>query len=300
VVRGGDVASVLPDDPAGHRQAEAALAEARSALPEAASGIRSAEAQVELARVTHGRMKELLDKRSVSQQEYDEAAARLRVAEAARDSLVAKRQQVEDKVRQAEQAVQSAAVVLGYANLTAPFAGRVVARKVDPGALAAPGQPLIELEQEGAWRLEANVEETRLGKIRPGQAAEVKLDASEEILHGRVSEIVPAIDAASRSFIAKIDLPSRGMLRSGLFGRASFAVGEREVIAIPTAAVLRQGQVESVLVAGNGTARARLVRLGAERGGFVEVLSGIAAGDHVIHPLPTGLADGSPVTESAR
>ncbi len=200
---------------AGHRQAQAALAEIKSALPETAGAIRSAEAQVDLARVTHGRMKELLDKRSVSTQEFDEAAARLRVAEAGRDSLIAKRQQVEEKVRQAEQALQSAAVMLGYANLTAPFAGRVAARKVDQGALAAPGQPLIELEQEGAWRLEASVEETRLGKVRAGQTVEVKLDASEETLHGRVAEIVPSVDTASRSFAVKIDLPSRAMLRTG-------------------------------------------------------------------------------------
>ena len=164
----------------GHRQAEAALAEAKSALPEIASAVRSADAQVELARLTHGRMKDLLDKRSVSQQEFDEAAARLRVAEASRETLNARRQQVEQKVKQAEQAVQSAAVMLGYANLTAPFAGRVAARKVDPGALAAPGQPLLEIEQEGNWRLEANVEETRLGSIRAGQPVDVKLDASEE------------------------------------------------------------------------------------------------------------------------
>lgn len=284
----------------GHRQAEAALAEARSGLPETAGAIRSAEAQLELARVSFGRMKDLLDKRSVSQQEFDEAAARLRVSEAARDSMLAKRQQVEDKVRQAEAAVQSAAVMLGYANLTAPFSGRVVARRVEPGALAAPGQPLLEIEQEGQWRLEANVEETRLAKIRLGQAVEVKLDASDETLNGRVAEIVPSVDAASRSFIVKIDLPARAMLRSGLFGRAGFGLGEREVIAVPTTAVLRQGQVETVLVVDSGVARARLVRLGAERNGSIEVLSGLAVGDRVIHPVPAGLADGGAVTERAR
>ena len=279
----------------GHRQAEAALAEARSALPEVASAARSADAQVELARLTHGRMKDLLDKRSVSQQEFDEAAVRLRVAEASRESLNARRRQLEEKIKQAEQGVQSAAVMLGYANLTAPFGGRVAARKVDPGTLATPGQPLLEIEQEGSWRLEVNVEETRLGAIRSGQAVEVKLEASEETLHGRVSEIVPAVDPSSRSFLAKIDLPSRPMLRGGLFGRALFRTGEREVLAVPAGAIVRQGQVESVFVEDAGMARARLVRLGAERDGEIEVLSGLAAGDRVIHPAPPALADGAPV-----
>ena len=280
---------------AAYRQAQATLAEATSMLPETAAAIRSAEAQEELARLTHGRMKDLLDKRSVSQQEFDEAAARLRVAQAARESLVAKRQQVAERIRQAEQALQSAAVMLGHADLAAPFAGRVTSRKVDPGALAAPGQPLIELEQEGAWRLEVNVEETMLSRIGGGQAVEVTLDASGEAIQGRVSEIVPAVETASRSFLVKIDLPSRPMLRSGLFGRAHFRKGEREVIAIPRGAVSRQGQVETVWVDDGGVARVRLVRLGSEHDGAIEVLSGLGAGDRVIHPAPAGISDGAPV-----
>ena len=85
------------------------------------------------------------------------------------------------------------------------------------------------------------------------------------------------------------------MLRSGLFGRALFHTGEREVLAVPAAAVSRRGQVESVFVEDAGVARARMVRLGAERDGSVEVLSGLAAGDRVIHPVPPALADGAPV-----
>lgn len=283
------------DIEASHRQALAALAEAKSAGPEVASAIRSAEAQVELARTTLKRMQDLLDKRSVSQQEFDEAAARVRVAEAAREGAMARQQQVGERVRQAEQAVASAAVMLGYADLTAPFAGRVSARKADPGALATPGQPLLELEQEGGWRLEAAIEETRLGAVRPGMTASVRLEALDEALTARVTEIVPAVDSASRSFIAKLDLPSRPVLRSGLFGRAEFRSGEREVLAVPEAAVMHQGQVDSVLVADQGIARARLVRLGAARGGQVEVLSGIAPGDRIIHPRPASLADGERV-----
>lgn len=283
-----------------HRQAQAALAEAKSALPEVASAIRSAEAQADLARVTLRRMQDLLDKKSVSQQEFDEASARLRVAEAGRDAAMAKKQQVEDRVRQAEQGVASAAVMLTYAELTAPFAGRVSARKVDPGTLAAPGQPLLELEQEGSWRLEAAVEETRLGAIRPGMTALVRLDALDEVLTARVVEVAPSVDSASRSFIAKLDLPSRQVLRSGLFGRAEFRTGERDVLAVPEAAIIRQGQVDSVLVASDGVARTRLVRLGAARAGELEVLSGLAAGDRVIHPRPAALSDGAPVRERAQ
>lgn len=287
------------DADAAHRQAEAGLEEAKSALPEAASAIRSAEAQTELARVTLRRMQDLLDKRSVSQQEFDEAAARLRVAEAARDAATARKQQLEARIRQAEQAVASAAVQLGYSDLTAPFTGRVAARKADPGTLAVPGQPILELEQEGAWRLEASVEEARLGSVRPGQTATVRLDALDEPLTGRVVEIVPSVDSATRSFIAKLDLPARSVMRSGLFGRADFPLGARDVLAVPEAAVIRQGEVSSVLVADQDIARVRFIRTGEARGGQVEVLSGLAAGDRIIHPRPAGLNDGAPVRAAA-
>lgn len=276
-------------------QAQATLEEARSAEPETAAAIASAEAQLDLAGTTLRRMKTLLDKQSVSQQEFDEAAARVRVAEAGRGMAVAKRRQLEEKIRQAGQAVQSAAVTKSYAELKAPFAGRVTARRVEPGNMASPGIPLLEIEQEGGFRLEASVGETRLGAVKRGEAVTVKLDALDISLQGRVTEIVPAVEESSRAFTVKIDLPSHPALRTGLFGRAEFAMGQRIVLAVPRTAVLAQGQVVSVMVADSGYARSRLVSLGASRGERVEVLSGLREGDKVIHPRPAGLIDGGRV-----
>ncbi|MCS7316488.1 MAG: efflux RND transporter periplasmic adaptor subunit, partial [Bryobacteraceae bacterium] len=91
--------------------------------------------------------------------------------------------------------------------------GLVVEKNVEPGNLAAPGAPLLVVEQEGAYRFEAAVEESRLGTVRAGQSVRVKLDALGRELVGRVAEIVPAVDAAARSFTVKIDLPAAGGLR---------------------------------------------------------------------------------------
>jgi hypothetical protein len=74
-----------------------------------------------------------------------------------------------------------------------------------------------------------------------------------------------------------------------------FATGARKVLTIPRAAVAEQGQLRSVLVAEEGVARTRLVRLGAERNQQVEVLSGLIAGEHVISPRQSGLLDGQRV-----
>ena len=69
--------------------------------------------------------------------------------------------------------------------------------------------------------------------MRVGQAVEVVLDAPDRKLNARVSEIVPAVDAASRTYIVKIDLPATPQLRSGMFGRAVFPLGTQKVVADP-------------------------------------------------------------------
>ena len=81
-------------------------------------------------------------------------------------------------------------------------------RSVEPGTLAVPGAPLLTIEREGAYRLEASVEESHLAAIRVGQPVSVTLDGVDRRIEARVSEIVPAVDAASRAYTVKIDLPA--------------------------------------------------------------------------------------------
>ena len=295
-VRPGQVIAVIEarEIDSGLKQAEAARDEARSALPEVDNAIAAARAQLDLAGATHRRMKSLFDQKSITQQEFDEAEARLRMARANHEMALAKRAQLEQKIRQAESAVAQAAAMKGYTEITAPFHGVVVERKAEPGMLAAPGMPIAVIEQSAGYRLEAAVEENRLGRIRPGMAVEVVLDALGAPLQGRVEEIVPALDPGSRTFLVKITLTG-GHLRSGMFGRARFALGERKALLVPPAAVVRQGQVEQIYVVTGGTARARLVTTGASHNGKLEVLSGLRPGDVVVAAPPAGLRDGSPI-----
>ena len=161
----------------------------------------------------------------------------------------AKRRQIAARVSQARAGINAAEIQRGYARITAPFDGVVTEKHVDQGNLTTPGAPLVTIEREGAYRLEASIEESRVRDIRAGQSVEVSLEALDRTLEARVSEIVPAVEAASRSYIVKIDLPALPGIRSGMFGRATFAVGKRSVLAVPAAAVREQGQLRSVLVA---------------------------------------------------
>jgi RND family efflux transporter MFP subunit len=277
------------------RRAEAALDEVRSAVPEADSAVAGAKANLDLVQTTFNRMQELWNKKSISNQEFDESSAKLKSAQAAYEMARARRAQLDTQAARVQQDVRGTEVARSYAEITAPFAGVVTAKSVDPGALAVPGAPLLTIEREGAYRLEASVEESRLSAIRVGQPVSVKLDGVDRTIDARVSEIVPAVDVASRSYTVKIDLPAVPALRSGAFGRASFSLGSRSPLAIPAGAVTERGQLQSVVVAENGVAHTRLITTGQKSKDQVEVLSGLTAGETVIFPVPPGLSDGAAV-----
>lgn len=284
------------------RRADALRTETEGAVTETENAIASARASVELARATHRRFQDLLAKASVSQQEFEESEARLKNGEAALEIALSRRRQVEARRSQAEAEVVAARVALGYATITAPYAGLVTERKADPGSLATPGEPLLTLEREGNLRLEAAIDESRLGLVQIGESVEVEIDGLNRTMTGRVGEIVPSIDPATRTFSAKIDLPGLPGLRAGMFGRAAFAAGKREAVLVPQSAVVERGQVRSVFVVEEDAARLRFVTSGEARGDWREILSGLTAGEQIVVAPSPLLADGGRVTiqEAAR
>jgi len=106
---------------------------------------------------------------------------------------------------------------------------------------------------------------------------------------------VPSVDAASRAYIVKIDLPAVANVRSGVFGRVRFPMGVRKVVALPPRALVESGQLQSVFVIEDGIARLRLVTIGERLQNAVEVLSGLSEGENLVSPVPSGLADGAGV-----
>ncbi len=273
---------------------QAAKAEAQDAIQEASYGLATAQAQLELAQVTHRRYEDLLNKASVSRQEYDQVSAQLRSAQAAVEMAQARRRQAESKLSQVEAQITGAEVTAGYARIEAPFAGIVTERRLDPGSLATPGMPILMIDQAGRYRLEAAIPESRLALLKIGQSVAVSIASLSETLDGKVAEIVPAVDAASRTFIARIALPPHASLRSGMFGRARIPAGDQVSLQVPSEAVITKGQLQYVMVVEGEVARRRLVTLGDLSDGRYEVLSGLRGGDQVVLE-PGDLADGGPV-----
>lgn len=279
-------------------RAEAGRDGLRSAIPETESAVALAGSQLDLAEVTFSRIQELLNKKSVTNQEYDEALARLKAGRAGLDMERARRTQLDAKIAQIEQEVRTARIQSAYSQIIAPFSGTIITRSIEPGTLAIPGASLFTVEHDGNYRLEASVEESRLSLAHVGTIVSVTIDGMKRAIPGRVGEAVPSVDAAARTGTVKVDLPPLPELRSGLFGRAFFDDGVRNVLAVPAAGVVNRGQLQSVYVAENNIVRLRMVTTGKRLNDTVEVLSGLNQGDRVIIPIPAGIADGAPIEVS--
>jgi RND family efflux transporter MFP subunit len=169
--------------------------------------------------------------------------------------------------------------------------GVVTSKQAEVGLLAAPGVPLLTLEDPSRYRLEASVEESMLKRVRLGTPVQISIDAlGPQELSGKVTEVIPTSDPASRSFTVKIDLAEEKgrygnppALRSGLYGRARFSVGQKEMIQIPQKTLLQQGQLVGVFVVdSSNVARLRLIKTGKRYGDQVEVLSGLNDGERLL------------------
>lgn len=271
-VRRGQVLAVIDE-----AQPRAALDRATAGELVAQQESTASESDFALAEATFKRYQTLYDRKSVSPQEFDEIKARYQAAQARREMAHAGQ-------AQAKAVLQQAHTALSYTHIVAPFDGVITEKKADVGTLANPGMPIFTVEDLRRHRLEASVNESDLQYVRQGQQVPVLVDAlGNRQLKGKVVEIVPAADPASHSFVVKVELPSDPSLRSGLFGRAQFARGERSALLIPRTAVVERGQLQGIYVLDqNRVAGLRYITLGRPSAGQVEVLAGLQAGETLV------------------
>lgn len=271
-VQRGQVLAVIDDS-----QPRAAVDRATAADGAAQQQLVAADSDLVLAESTLKRYQSLYERKSVSPQEFDEVRARQQAALARRDMAQAGQSQ-------AKAALAQARTTLEYTRIRAPFDGVITEKKADSGTFAAAGMPIFTVEDVRRYRLEATVNESDLRYVRTGQKVPVAIDALDSTgLQGKVVQIVPAADAASRTFLVKIELPADARLRSGLFGRAQFSRGERQALLIPRSAVVERGQLQGVFVLDqNKIANLRYVTVGKPSGSDIEVLAGLQNGERLV------------------
>lgn len=295
-VRPGDVLLTLDARAAEARtrQAIAAAEAAEQALVRIRGEQAAAAADHVLASAWHGRVSALRARESATAQEFDEATARLAAAAgriAASDAAV---EEATAQLAVARAAVDAARVEESFTVVRAPFAGTVTERFVDGGALATPGAPLVSLDEDGPRRVDARVDEARVGAVRTGDRVTVMVDTGqgEQTVAGVVAEVARAVAADQRAFTVKVSLPATAMPRTGSFARVRFHGDTRRGFVVPAGALRRHGQVTSVFVTEGDVARVRLVQVGETTDAGVEVVAGLDAGDLVVVAPGPALVDG--------
>jgi len=222
-----------------------------------------AEAELENAKIHFQRVRTLLTERSATQQELDNADRAYKVAEATWKAIEAD---------------------LANTVIKAPFDGIITEKMIEVGELASPGRSLLRIEDEGHLRLDVPVAETDAAGLHIGQTVMVRLDALDGLsLDGRVAQILPSADPSTHSIWVKTDLPSVPRLKSGLFGRMVFVVGQRSALMIPQPAIRVEGELSRVYVVdASSLVRSRLIQPGQIQERRVEALSGLVSGERIL------------------
>jgi RND family efflux transporter MFP subunit len=222
-----------------------------------------ADAEAENARAHLHRMEQLFPEDAVSKQELDNARRAFKVADAIK---------------------QAARAQLSYTVIKAPFDGVITEKKVEVGEMAAPGQPLLAMEDPRALRLEATVAEGDLKSVSRSDPMRVIVDAlGPSPLQGVVAQVLPSGDPHTHTFVVKIDLPATQGLKTGMFGRMQLERGTRQTLLVPRSSVVERGELTGVFVVGaDSVSRLRWIKLGQPVDGRVEVLSGLNAGERVL------------------
>ncbi len=274
------------------------LNQAEQAYEEAVRALESARQNKRLADITYERYRRLYEEKALTQQELDQIETQ---KELARLEL----ERAEAMVRRAKAGLEEARIMYGYTKVTSPINGVVTEKKVEIGTMVMPGVPIFTVEDTENFRLEVYLDERFSGKVRAGEKVPVYIESRSQALEGRISEIVPAVDPLTRSFLVKIDLKSKGIpeLRSGLYGKARFSAGKKTGLLVPEGAIVKKGQLTGLYVVDQkGYISYRIVRIGASypEKSSVEVLSGLNPGERIITEGIERVIEGGVVKEAIR
>lgn len=307
-VRAADALVQLEDDEwraalaqavAAESQAQARLAGLRGTGRTAVqAALAQADATVRAAQAHLARVEPLVAQGFYSAAQRDEAQRALDVALAQQAAARAQWQanadtgadmaQAQAQVEAARAATVAARARLAQAMLRAPADGRVLARTVEPGQIVQPGKALLSLALAGPTQLVAQVDERFLEQLATGQKAVAVADAfAGQRMVTRVLSIAPGVDAQRGAIEVKLALEQAppAFLREDMTLSVEVETGRRERTAVLPLSVLRgpvRGDAAELLVAQDGRAQLRTVRVGLRTLDAFEVIDGLAEGDAVL------------------
>jgi Cu(I)/Ag(I) efflux system membrane fusion protein len=220
-----------------------------------------------------------------SQEEYL-AARRLSSAVPGLEDAARQRMRLAGMSEAQVDAVQRDGRVHPRLTVTAPIAGVVSELSAREGMTVMNGAPLFRINGLATVWVVAQVPEGMAASIRPGSGAQIRAAAFPgDAFEGKVTALLPEVDPATRTLKARLEVANpQGKLVPGMFARVTFAAGDaREVLAVPSEAVMRTGTRTVVMVAAkDGHFSPVEVETGAEGQGRTEIRKGLAEGDKVV------------------
>lgn len=296
-----ETAAQLQEAEANAAQIEArlGLAPAGTVDPDSVPEVMNARAALQLAEAEFDRIKSLHDQKVVSQSEYDQRQTQV---EAARQQLHVARNSAQQSYRSLQAARARVALArksVADTHVRAPFAGVVAERAVSVGDYVARGTRVATVVRVDPLRVELTVPEQYVSLVKVGQQVRLTVDAypGREFL-GTIRFVSPALRADQRALtVEAIAANADGLLKPGLFVTAFVKQGHAaRGLIVPATAVETASGTSRVFLVKDGRVEERIVTLGERLDGFVEITSGVAAGD-VVAAEPKGrLADGRVVT----
>lgn len=208
----------------------------------------------------------------------------------------------ETAVETAQAALQAAQARRGDRVIRAPFAGTLGLTTVTAGTLINPGAVIATLDDTSTIRVDFPLPERYLNVLRPGAPLTATADAyGDEPFTGRIDLIDTRVNETTRAATARAVFPNPGgRIRPGMLLRVSVQQGQRQAASAPEAAVQYEGAGAFVyrIARGNDGSTAQRVEIetGVVENGFVEILSGVEAGDRIVGSGLNRIQPGSPVT----
>jgi len=300
----------------------AAVTSSEAKLTAVQAGVKRVEADLTRWQQEYRRIEQLFNERAQTGTLLDETRSKLRSSESSGDEVRAQVKSaaaavVESRASldQARSDVAAAAstvevareearrveAMLGYTKIEAPYDGIITRRDVDTGHLTRPGSdapPLFIAARTDVVTIVVDVPETYATDVNKGDRATVKLQAMKgRTVEGTVTRSSWALDPKTRTIRTEIDIPNPdGKLRPGLYAYATVIVVEhKDVLTIPTSAVLTEKDKAFCIVVADGKAVRKPIETGLSDGTRTEVLSGLEGVEAVVKANAASLIDGQPV-----
>ncbi|MGM0499626.1 MAG: efflux RND transporter periplasmic adaptor subunit [Bacillota bacterium] len=270
--------------------AENSFENAEISLKQAKTSLAVAEKNYQLAKETYNNPTQLKQQLENARSQVNSARTNLKVAkanleEAERGPRVERLQAGLASVKQAEASLAQIEDQLTKTKITAPFSGLINLVNVDEGEMITSGQTVINLIQTDQLYAEIDVTAATVSALKKGDSVEVKAETMQHYIEGIVSNISPAADSSSRTFLVKIKIANENQkLRAGMFADVRITKGKSgSAVVVPIESIVNlNSDNPHVFVIENGKAVRKNIEIGISTDSRVEILKGLNKDEEVV------------------